>query len=130
MYKPAEHLAISKYIAKHHPEIHKDAMKIILPKELPGIENIKVLRNLSNYYTHENRLLFIIAFIIIYDRRAMELEIRIRGGIRQRIANVLQVDETNVSKMFYTAKTRYQYIPEFKRRTDEIVSEYKRKFNL
>lgn len=121
---------IARWLQVHQPDNYREITNALKSTQIPSKEQVDFLKSTSRLHSSdEYKLYFIITFAIIYDKKSVELNINLRHGMRKIIAGALGEKHFNaISAQFQVAKTRYQCIPEFRRKTDFIVNEYIKKY--
>jgi hypothetical protein len=117
------------YIRTQEPEKIPCIESLLNSLPIPMQTEIDYLRMRSDLYGDEKSVIFIAAFVLIFNRKSFIRELYLRPGIRTIISTELCISPQNTSKLYAIARTRYKLVPSFRRKVDDIVLDIKNRLH-
>ena len=124
---------VQRYIEKFHPEVIREAITSLQDEPDPTYEEIERLLTISmvsSVNKSDNKLLFIAAFIVLYDRKAMMIDSSLKPGYRQLIAKQIGLSNESIGRPISSARWQYEHIPAFRRRVDKLLCEFNKPYRF
>lgn len=118
---------IQRFIEKYYPDVIRAGHEKLSSELIPtasDIQRLHIIARNTGECEYESKLLFVAAFLFLYDKKVILVDHKLKTGLRGIIADQLSINRTSVSLRISDVKIHYTKLRTFREKVERLLEQF------